>query len=140
MGRIYDYYKGKTGKEYVGIEDPGVLSVHTIYNYFKKYGHDTQVMGASFRNTGEIIALAGCDLLTISPDLLAKLEASSEPLVRVLDPETAKGLDIPKVPVDEKSFRWALNEDAMATDKLAEGIRKFAEDIVKLEGIIAQSL
>ena len=140
VGRIYDYYKGKTGKEYVGIEDPGVLSVHTIYNYFKKYGHDTQVMGASFRNTGEIIALAGCDLLTISPDLLAKLEASSEPLVRVLDPETAKGLDIPKVPVDEKSFRWALNEDAMATDKLAEGIRKFAEDIVKLEGIIAQSL
>ena len=140
VGRIYDYYKGKTGKEYVGMEDPGVLSVHTIYNYFKKYGHDTQVMGASFRNTGEIIALAGCDLLTISPDLLAKLEASSEPLVRVLDPETAKGMDIPKVPVDEKSFRWALNEDAMATDKLAEGIRKFAEDIVKLEGIIAQAL
>jgi len=140
VGRIYDYYKSKTGKEYVGVEDPGVQSVHVIYNYFKKYGHDTQVMGASFRNTGEIVALAGCDLLTISPDLLAKLEASEEPLLRVLDPEAAKKLDIPKVPVDEKSFRWALNEDAMATDKLAEGIRKFAEDIVKLEGIIAQAL
>ncbi len=140
VGRIYDYYKGKTGKEYVGLEDPGVQSVHTIYNYFKKYGHDTQVMGASFRNTGEIVALAGCDLLTISPDLLAKLEASEEPLVRVLDPESAKKLDLAKVPVDEKSFRWALNEDAMATDKLAEGIRKFGEDIVKLEGIIAAAL
>ena len=140
VGRIYDYYKSKTGKEYVGLEDPGVQSVHVIYNYFKKYGHDTQVMGASFRNTGEIVALAGCDLLTISPDLLAKLEASEEPLLRVLDPEAAKKLDIPKVPVDEKSFRWALNEDAMATDKLAEGIRKFGEDIVKLEGIIAQAL
>jgi transaldolase len=140
VGRIYDYYKGKTGKEYVGLEDPGVQSVHQIYNYFKKFGHETQVMGASFRNTGEIIALAGCDLLTISPDLLAKLEASHEPLSRVLDPEKAKTLDIAKVPVDEKSFRWALNEDPMATDKLAEGIRKFAEDIVKLEGIIAQAL
>lgn len=140
VGRIYDYYKGKTGQEYVGMEDPGVQSVHTIYNYFKKYGHDTQVMGASFRNTGEIVALAGCDLLTISPDLLAKLEASSEPLVRVLDPESAKTMDIAKVAVDEKSFRWALNEDAMATDKLAEGIRKFGEDIVKLEGIIAKAL
>ena len=138
VGRIYDYYKGKTGKEYVGLEDPGVQSVHAIYNYFKKYGHSTQVMGASFRNTGEIIALAGCDLLTISPDLLAKLEESHEPLVRVLDPVAAKSLQIEKVAVDEKSFRWALNQDAMATDKLAEGIRKFAEDIVKLEGIIAE--
>jgi len=139
VGRIYDYYKGKTGKEYVGLEDPGVQSVHAIYNYFKKYDHGTQVMGASFRNTGEIIALAGCDLLTISPDLLAKLEASEEPLTRVLDPEAAKSMEIAKVAVDEKSFRWALNEDAMATDKLAEGIRKFGEDIVKLEGIIAQA-
>ena len=139
VGRIYDYYKGKTGKEYVGLEDPGVQSVHAIYNYFKKYGHATQVMGASFRNTGEIVALAGCDLLTISPDLLAKLEESHEPLVRVLDPEKAKSLQIEKVAVDEKSFRWALNEDAMATDKLAEGIRKFGEDIVKLEGLIAKA-
>ena len=96
-------------------------------------------MGASFRNTGEIVALAGCDLLTISPDLLAKLEESHEPLVRVLDPEKAKSLQIEKVAVDEKSFRWALNEDAMATDKLAEGIRKFGEDIVKLEGLIAKA-
>ena len=139
VGRIYDYYKGKTGKEYAGLEDPGVQSVHAIYNYFKKFGYETQVMGASFRNTGEIVALAGCDLLTISPDLLAKLEQSHEPLARLLDPEKAKALDISKVPVDEKSFRWALNEDAMATDKLAEGIRKFGEDIVKLEGIIAQA-
>ena len=139
VGRIYDYYKGKTGKEYVGMEDPGVQSVHAIYNYFKKFGHDTQVMGASFRSTGEIIALAGCDLLTISPDLLAKLEASEEPLTRVLSPESARTMEIAKVPVDEKSFRWALNEDAMATDKLAEGIRKFGEDIVKLEGLISQA-
>ena len=139
VGRIYDFYKAKTGKEYIGMEDPGVQSVHAIYNYFKKYGYATQVMGASFRNTGEIIALAGCDLLTISPDLLAKLEASEEPLVRVLDPVFSKSLEIGKVAVDEKSFRWALNEDAMATDKLAEGIRKFGEDIVKLEGIIAKA-
>lgn len=139
VGRIYDFYKSKTGKEYVGMEDPGVQSVHAIYNYFKKFGHDTQVMGASFRNTGEIIALAGCDLLTISPDLLAKLEASEEPLLRVLDPESAKAMDIEKIPVDEKSFRWTLNEDAMATDKLAEGIRKFGEDIVKLEELIAKA-
>ena len=139
VGRIYDFYKAKTGKEYIDMEDPGVQSVHAIYNYFKKYGYATQVMGASFRNTGEIIALAGCDLLTISPDLLAKLEASEEPLVRVLDPVFSKSLEIGKVAVDEKSFRWALNEDAMATDKLAEGIRKFGEDIVKLEGIIAKA-
>ncbi len=139
VGRIYDYYKSKTGKEYIGVEDPGVQSVHSIYNYFKKFGYKTQIMGASFRNTGEIIALAGCDLLTISPDLLEKLEQSHDPLPRVLSPETAQSLAITKIPVDEKSFRWALNEDPMATDKLAEGIRKFGEDIVKLEGIISQA-
>ena len=139
VGRIYDYYKATTGKEYAGMEDPGVQSVHKIYNYFKKFGFETQVMGASFRNTGEIVALAGCDLLTISPEILEKLEASDEPLVRVLSPEAAKQMEIEKVPVDEKSFRWLLNEDAMATDKLAEGIRKFAADIVKLEGMIAQA-
>jgi transaldolase len=121
------------------MEDPGVQSVHKIYNYFKKFGFETQVMGASFRNTGEIVALAGCDLLTISPDILEKLEESNEPLVRVLSPEAAKGMEIEKIPVDEKSFRWLLNEDAMATDKLAEGIRKFGADIVKLEGMIAQA-
>jgi transaldolase len=140
VGRIYDYYKATTGKEYTGLEDPGVQSVHNIYNYFKKYGFDTQVMGASFRNTGEIVALAGCDLLTISPDILEKLEASSEPLVRVLSPEKAKSMEIEKIPVDENSFRWLLNQDAMATDKLAEGIRKFGEDIVKLEEIIAKAV
>jgi len=139
VGRIYDYYKATTGKEYAGMEDPGVQSVHKIYNYFKKFGYETQVMGASFRNTGEIIALAGCDLLTISPDILDKLEQSSEPMPRVLSPEAAKGMEIERLPVDEKSFRWLLNEDAMATDKLAEGIRKFAADIVKLEVMIAQA-
>ena len=139
VGRIYDYYTATTGKEYVGMEDPGVQSVHKIYNYFKKFGYETQVMGASFRNTGEIVALAGCDLLTISPDILEKLEQSTEPMPRVLSPEAAKGMEIERIPVDEKNFRWLLNEDAMATDKLAEGIRKFGADIVKLEGMIAQA-
>jgi transaldolase len=139
VGRIYDYYKATTGKEYTGLEDPGVQSVHKIYNYFKKFGYETQVMGASFRNTGEIVALAGCDLLTISPDILEKLEASTEPMTRVLSPEAAKGMDIERIGHDEKTFRWLLNEDAMATDKLAEGIRKFAADIVQLEVIIASA-
>jgi transaldolase len=140
VGRIYDYYKATTGKEYVGLEDPGVQSVHQIYNYFKKFDYKTQVMGASFRNTGEIVALAGCDLLTISPDILEKLESSTQPMHRVLSQEAAKAMPIERIPVDEKSFRWLLNEDAMATDKLAEGIRKFAHDIVQLEGMIAQSV
>ena len=139
VGRIYDYYKATTGKEYAGMEDPGVQSVHKIYNYFKKFGYETQVMGASFRNTGEIVALAGCDLLTISPDILEKLEASTDSMPRVLSPEAAKSMEIERIPVDEKSFRWLLNEDAMATDKLAEGIRKFGADIVKLEAMIAQA-
>jgi transaldolase len=139
VGRIYDYYKATTGKDFHGLEDPGVQSVHKIYNYFKKFGYETQVMGASFRNTGEIVALAGCDLLTISPDILEKLEASADPLTQVLSADKAKAMDIERMPVDEKNFRWFLNEDAMATDKLAEGIRKFGEDIVKLEGLIAQA-
>ena len=139
VGRIYDYYKATTGKEFVGLEDPGVQSVHKIYNYFKKFGYETQVMGASFRNTGEIVALAGCDLLTISPDILEKLEASSEPMTRVLSPEAAKSMEIERIGHDEKTYRWLLNEDAMATDKLAEGIRKFAADIVQLEGMIAKA-
>jgi transaldolase len=137
VGRIYDFYKAKTGKESFGMDDPGVQSVHRIYNYFKKFGYETQVMGASFRNTSEIVFLAGCDLLTISPDILAKLEQSQEPLVRVLSPELAKAQEIERIAVDEKNFRWLLNEDEMGTDKLAEGIRKFAADIVKLEGMIA---
>ena len=137
VGRIYDFYKAKTGKETFGMDDPGVQSVHRIYNYFKKFGYETQVMGASFRNTSEIVSLAGCDLLTISPDILAKLEQSQDPLVRVLSPELAKAQEIERIAVDEKNFRWLLNEDEMGTDKLAEGIRKFAADIVKLEGMIA---
>lgn len=139
VGRIYDYYKATTGKEYVGMEDPGVQSVHKIYSYYKKFGHKTQVMGASFRNLGEIECLAGCDLLTISPELLEKLQSSDKSLERVLSPEKAKESDIERVEINEKTFRWHLNEDAMATDKLAEGIRKFAADIVTLEGIIAKA-
>lgn len=140
VGRIYDYYKATTGKEYVGAEDPGVQSVHKIYNYYKKFGYKTLVMGASFRNLGEIEQLAGSDLLTISPDLLEKLQQSDAPLKRVLSPEIAKASDAKKIDVDEKTYRWLLNEDPMATDKLADGIRKFAADIVKLEAIIAKAL
>ncbi len=140
VGRIYDFYKATTGQEYTGADDPGVQSVNKIYNYYKKFGYKTQVMGASFRNTGEIIELAGCDLLTIGPEWLEKLQTSDEPLVRKLSPEAAQASDIERLVVDEKTFRWLLNEEAMATDKLAEGIRKFAADIVKLEGIIAKSL
>lgn len=140
VGRIYDWYKHSTGKEYHGAEDPGVISVTKIYNYYKKFGHETQVMGASFRNTGEIVELAGCDLLTISPNLLAELSKSTEPITRKLVPETAKASDLEKVTFDEKAFRFAVNEDAMATEKLAEGIRKFSADIVKLEQMIAAKL
>ncbi len=140
VGRIYDYYKSHTGKEYVGAEDPGVQSVQKVYNYYKKFGYKTQVMGASFRNVGEILELAGCDLLTISPDLLEKLQNSNESVARKLSPEEAKASDIEKIDVTEKVFRWLLNEDPMATDKLSDGIRKFAADIVKLEEIILQSV
>ena len=140
VGRIYDYYKATTGKEYVGAEDPGVQSVNKIYNYYKKFGYKTLVMGASFRNLGEIQELAGSDLLTISPDLLEKLQNTEGQLERKLSPETAKNSDAEKIDIDEKAFRWHLNEDAMATDKLADGIRKFAADIVKLESIIAKAL
>jgi transaldolase len=140
VGRIYDYYKATTGKEYTGAEDPGVQSVNTIYNYYKKFGYDTQVMGASFRNTSQITELAGCDLLTISPELLKDLSESDAQITRKLAPETAKASSLERIDVDEKTFRWLLNEDAMATDKLADGIRKFAADIVKLEKIIATEL
>lgn len=140
VGRIYDYYKKTTGKEYVGVEDPGVQSVNAIYTYYKKFGYRTQVMGASFRNTGEILELAGCDLLTISPDLLEKLQTSSAPITRKLSPEMATLGAIDRLELDEKIFRWHLNDDAMATEKLAEGIRNFAADIVKLEQMIEHSL
>ena len=133
VGRIYDWFKKSTGKEYVGAEDPGVKSVKQIYAYYKKFGYPTQVMGASFRNMGQILELAGCDLLTISPNLLAELKGSTVAVPKKLDVDTAKKDPITKLPLDEKSFRFLLNEDAMATEKLAEGIRLFSADIVKLE-------
>lgn len=138
VGRILDWYKKSTGKDYAPAEDPGVKSVSQIYSYYKKFGYGTEVMGASFRNRGEITELAGCDLLTIAPALLGELKASSEPLVRKLDPSAAKSADLKKVSFDEKGFRFALNEDAMATEKTAEGIRLFSADIVKLEQLLAQ--
>ncbi|HEX8311464.1 MAG TPA: transaldolase [Chthoniobacteraceae bacterium] len=140
VGRIYDWYKASEKREYTGAEDPGVQSVTTIYNYYKKFGHKTEVMGASFRNTSQIVELAGCDLLTISPDLLAKLAASNDPIEKKLDASAAQSQTIDRLPVDEKSFRFLLNEDAMATEKTAEGIRKFAADIVKLEKFIGAKL
>ena len=138
VGRILDWHKKTSGKEFVGAEDPGVISVSQIYTYYKKFGYKTEVMGASFRNTGEIIELAGCDLLTIAPTLLAELKASSAPVARKLDPAKAASADLKKVTFDEKTFRFALNEDAMATEKTAEGIRLFSADIVKLEQLIAK--
>jgi transaldolase len=138
VGRIYDWYKKAEGREFTGAEDPGVKSTSSIYNYFKKYGHKTEVMGASFRNTSQILELAGCDLLTISPKLLGELQKSQDKVERKLSPEAAQKMDIPKVPTDEKSFRWLLNEEAMATEKLSEGIRLFAADSVKLDTRIAE--
>jgi transaldolase len=137
VGRIYDWYKAHTGKEYTGADDPGVQSVTRIYNYYKKFGYETQVMGASFRNTGQIVHLAGCDFLTISPNLLEDLSKSFEPLTRKLSHDTAKASDAQKISLDEKTFRFDFNEDPMAVDKTAEGIRKFSADIVKLEKLIA---
>jgi transaldolase len=139
VGRIYDFYKSKTGTDYKGAEDPGVQSVGRIYTYYKKFGYQTQVMGASFRNTGQITELAGCDLLTIAPELLKELQESNAPIARKLDAAAAAQADVLKIHMDEKVFRWLLNEDALATDKLSEGIRKFAADIVSLEKMIAQS-
>ncbi len=136
VGRILDWHKASTGKDYQGDEDPGVISVRAIYNYYKKFGYKTEVMGASFRNKGEILALAGCDLLTISPSLLGELQASSEPVAVRLTPEEAASSDIEKITLDEKTFRYELNEDAMATEKTAQGIRNFAADIVKLEKLV----
>lgn len=142
VGRILDWYKAKTGKSsYGGEEDPGVLSVRSIYQYYAKYNYKTIVMGASFRNTDEIAALAGCDKLTISPALLEELSNSTAVLSRKLGPKsTPSTYDGPRVAVDEASFRFALNEDAMATEKLAEGVRTFAADIVKLEAIILNKM
>ncbi|MDR7269003.1 transaldolase [Pelomonas saccharophila] len=139
VGRIYDWYKKSAGAAWdeaamAGVNDPGVKSVSQIYAYFKQHGIKTEVMGASFRNIGQIQALAGCDLLTISPDLLAQLQASQAKLERALDP--AKSAAMPAIHLDEAAFRFALNEDAMATEKLAEGIRLFAVDAGKLDKLI----
>lgn len=136
VGRILDWHKKSSGKDFVGAEDPGVKSVTEIYTYYKKFGYKTEVMGASFRNKGEILELAGCDLLTIAPALLGELKASNDPVVRKLDPAKSAAANLKQVSFDEKSFRFALNEDAMATEKTAEGIRLFSADIVKLEQLI----
>ncbi|HXZ08934.1 MAG TPA: transaldolase [Paraburkholderia sp.] len=141
VGRIYDWYKKNAGSNWDeardgGANDPGVQSVRRIYAYYKKFGYPTEVMGASFRTTAQITELAGCDLLTISPDLLQKLQDSTDAVERKLSPELGKSADIVKVPVDESSFRFLVNDEAMATEKLAEGIRAFAADAVKLEKLI----
>ena len=141
VGRIYDWYKKNAGAKWdeaasAGANDPGVKSVAQIYTYYKKFGIETEVMGASFRNVGQIQALAGCDLLTISPELMAELKASDAPLKRALDPKAAQAADIHAITYNEASFRFALNDDAMATEKLAEGIRTFALDAGKLEKLI----
>ncbi|MFP8834637.1 transaldolase [Hydrogenophaga sp. XSHU_21] len=141
VGRIYDWHKKQAGAAWdeganAGPNDPGVRSVRRIFEFYKRHGIATEVMGASFRNAGQITALAGCDLLTISPELLAQLAATEAPLHRALDPEAARTMDIPAVRYDEAGFRFALNEDAMATEKLAEGIRAFVADAIKLEALM----
>lgn len=138
VGRILDWYKASTGKDYQRAEDPGVVSVTNIYNYYKKFGHDTEVMGASFRNKGEILELVGCDLLTIAPTLLKELQDSNDPITRKLSPDNT--CDDEQLIVTENNFRWLMNEDAMATEKTADGIRRFAADTLKLEDFIAQQL
>lgn len=141
VGRILDWHKKNSGKDnYTAAEDPGVVSVTQIYGYYKKFGYKTEVMGASFRNVGEILELAGCDLLTISPTLLDELQKTPGNLTRKLGPDTAEKLTIPKVSLDEKQFRWLFNENQMATEKLSEGIRTFAADAVKLEKYISDQL
>jgi len=137
VGRILDWYKKSEGVDgYPADKDPGVISVTQIYNYYKNHGLKTVVMGASFRNTGEIVELAGCDLLTISPDLLNELAATEAVLEQKLDSSTAKTMEVEKIDIDEKTFRWMMNENAMATEKLSEGIRNFTADTVKLEKLI----
>lgn len=140
VGRILDWHKKSTGKDFAPTEDPGVQSVTQIYNYYKHFGYKTEVMGASFRNKGEITELTGCDLLTISPNLLGELAGSEDDLTVKLNAENAKSLKIEKIGSDEKTFRWLFNEDAMATEKTAEGIRNFAKDIVKLEKMVSEAL
>lgn len=141
VGRIMDWYKKDQKVDgFAPEEDPGVISVTAIYNYYKKYGHKTIVMGASFRNVDEIHQLVGCDRLTIAPELLEKLNDSMEPLTKKLDASKSKDMEIGKIDIDENKFRWMMNESPMATEKLAEGIRNFAADIVKLEKIVADKM
>ena len=140
VGRIMDWHKAKTGNEFAPDDDPGVQSVTRIYNYYKKFDYPTEIMGASFRNTGEITELAGCDLLTISPNLLEELQETEGDLPRKLTEETAKQCGCEKISLNEKTFRWEMNEDACATEKLAEGIRRFAADTVKLEEYLTGKL
>jgi transaldolase len=142
VGRIYDWHKKAAGAQWdesarAGANDPGVQSVHRIYHHYKKHGIATEVMGASFRNTGQIIALAGCDLLTISPELLAQLQSSQAPVQAALKPEWSKAMDLPELHLDQAQFRFAMNEDAMASDKLAEGIRAFCADARKLDALLS---
>jgi transaldolase len=140
VGRIYDWYKKEYKRDYTGPEDPGVQSVSEIYTYYKKFGISTEVMGASFRNTGQILELVGCDCLTISPELMEELSKSTEPVERKLSSEKVKSAKIEKLELNEKRFRWMLNENAMAYEKTGEGIRRFAADVVKLEKFVASKL
>ena len=140
VGRIYDWFKAANKRDYASAEDPGVQSVREIYTYYKNFGYKTEVMGASFRNVGQILELAGCDLLTISPELMKQLSESHDPVERKLAPEKTKSADVERLELDEKKFRYLVNEDAMATEKTAEGIRKFAADIAKLEKFVAKRI
>lgn len=140
VGRILDWHKKAEGKDFAPHEDPGVISVTQIFNYYKKFGYKTQIMGASFRNSGEICELCGCDLLTIAPKLLKELSETQGSVPQKLDASKSAAMDLEKITVDEKKFRWMVNDNAMATEKLSEGIRKFAEATVELESHIAKML
>jgi transaldolase len=140
VGRIYDWFKAANNRDYAGADDPGVQSVQEIYTYYKHFGYETEVMGASFRNVGQILELAGCDLLTISPELMKELSESQSTVDRKLTPGNAKSADVKRLEIDEKKFRYLVNENAMATEKTAEGIRKFAADIAKLEKFVARKI
>ena len=141
VGRIYDWYKKERGVSHIpGSEDPGVHSVREIFHYYKKFGYKTEVMGASFRNTEEILELSGCDLLTISPSLLGELEKMQDPVLKKLDQELSASMDLKQIHLDEKSFRWMHNENAMAVEKLSDGIRKFTADLLKLQAYISSQM
>jgi transaldolase len=140
VGRIYDWYKAENKRDYSGAEDPGVQSVREIYTYYKHFGYETEVMGASFRNVGQILELIGCDLLTISPELMKELSESHQPVERKLSADQPRSAEVKRLELDEKKFRYLLNENAMATEKTAEGIRKFVADMGKLEKVVAAKI